>query len=79
MRVGLGVHFDGEGLFGDDGVFVAIDGGVNANGEEMLVVLGESAWGDNIAVGRSLAFVDVHHGNDASRASLDCDAMYCQR
>jgi hypothetical protein len=44
-----------------------------------LVILGKSAWGDNIAVGRSLAFVDVDHGNDASGASLDCDAIYCQR
>lgn len=79
MGVGLRVHFDGEGLFGDDGVVVAINGGVDPYSEEMLVVLGESAWGDNIAVGRSLAFVDVDNGNDASGASLNCDAMYCQR
>ena len=44
---------------------MAVDGGVHADGEEVLVVLGEGAWGDDVAVRRRLALVDVDNRDDS--------------
>lgn len=77
MRVILGVHWDGEGFFCGDRVVVAVDGGVEPHGEDVLVVLGEGAGGDDVAVGRGFALVDVDYRDDTGGAGLDCDAAWC--
>lgn len=75
MGVTFGIHLNGKGFLRDDGVVVAVDSGINAHGEEMLVVLGKGAGGDDVAVGRGFTFVDVDDGDDSGGASLNCDAV----
>lgn len=70
-RVCLWVHGDGKGVFLDDGVAVAVDGRVDADGEDVLVVLGQNTWADDVAVVGLFAWVDVDDGDDACCASLD--------
>lgn len=76
VAVGVGgwVHGDGEGFFGINGVLVAVDGGVEADREKVLVVLGEGAGGDDVAPGRSFGSVDVDDGDDAGGADFDGEA-----
>ena len=54
-----GMHFGGVGFFEDDGVGVAVNRGVDADAENVLVVLGEDTGVDDVAVGRGFSGVDV--------------------
>lgn len=53
---------------------MAVDGRVDAQAKDVLVVLGERAGVDNVAPGRRLALVDVDDGDDARGARLNGDA-----
>ena len=77
IRVSLFVQGDRVALFQDDvGVTcrVGVDRWVHPDREDVLMVLSQYAWRDDVAVSGSLAFVDTHHTYDARRASLHCDA-----
>lgn len=53
---------------------MAIDGRIDSNGEDVLVILRKHTWVHNIAVVTRLARIDVDTADDASRSSLDVDA-----
>jgi hypothetical protein len=48
-----------------DGVVLAVDGRVEADGEDVLVVLRQDAWVDDVAVVAGLAGVDVDAADDS--------------
>ena len=70
--VGVEVRRGGEGLYGggDQGVFVAVDGGVDAQREDVLVVHGEDAGVDDGAPGDGGVGVDGLRGDDAGGADF---------
>jgi hypothetical protein len=57
----------------DKRVLVTVDTWVNSNTEDMLVVLGENAWANNVTPWRSLALLDKNRRDNASGASLNSD------
>lgn len=73
LRVGLLVHGHAVGLLAQHRVGVAVDRGVDAHAEDVLVVLGQGPRGDDIAPGAALARVDVDHRHDPRRARLHRD------
>lgn len=73
-RVGFGVHGYSVGFFCDDCVAVTIDCRVNAESEDVLMVLGEYTRVDDVAVVAGLAGVDVDTADDTGCSSLDVDA-----
>jgi len=73
-RVGLGVHGYSVGFFCDDCVAVTIDCRINAESEDMLMVLGEYTRVDDVAVVAGLAGVDVDTADDTGCSGLDVDA-----
>ena len=69
VRVEVG-FLHGEGFGGEDAVSVAVDGGVDAEGEDVLVVGGQDAGVDDGAPGDGEASVDGLGGDDAGGADL---------
>ena len=65
-----GGFFHREGFVGDEGVAVAVDGRVDAQAEDVLVVDGQHARVDDGAPGDGDAFVDGLGGEDAGGADL---------
>jgi hypothetical protein len=57
----------------DEGVFVAVYCGVDADAEDVLVVLGEDAGAYDVAPWCGLALFYEDGGDDAGGAGLDCD------
>lgn len=53
---------------------MAVDCGVEAYGEDVLMILGKCAWCNDVAVWRCFAFVDVDNGDNAGSSGLDCNA-----
>ena len=74
VGVGRGVDGGGQALLLDERVGVAVDGRVEAQTKNVLVVLGDGARVDNVAPGRRLAGVHIDDGDDAGGASLERDA-----
>ncbi|KAF4506524.1 hypothetical protein G6O67_006601 [Ophiocordyceps sinensis] len=72
--VRAGVHGDGQALLLHERVAMAVDGGIDADAEQVLVVLRQGARADDVAPGRRLAGVDVDDGHDARCPGLDGDA-----
>lgn len=70
----LWVHRDGKRVFLDNSVAVAVDGRVDADGEDVLMVLSQHTWADDVAVVGLFAWVDVDDGDDACGAGLNVDA-----
>lgn len=68
------VHANGKALFLHNGVLLAIDRGVDAHAEDVLMILSEGTWADNVAPWARLAGVNVHNRDDACRAGFDGDA-----
>jgi len=52
---------------------VTVDTRVNSNTKDVLVVLSENAWADDVTPRRSLALLDKNRRDDASGASLNSD------
>lgn len=52
---------------------MTVDTWVNSNTEDVLVVLSEDAWADNVTPRRSLALLNKNRRDDARRASLNSD------
>ena len=50
---------------------MSINTWVDSNTKDMLVVLGENAWANDVAPRRSLALLDENRRDDASRTSLN--------
>ena len=73
MGVSLCVDGDAMGTLPHDGIALPVNGRVNTDGKDVLVVLGEGAGRDYIAVGAGLAGVDVDDGDDAGGARLEGD------
>lgn len=72
--VGLRVHGDGVGLFehhGRVGAAVRVDAGVDAHGEDVLVVLGQDAGEHDVTITRGLALIYGHYAHDTSGPGLD--------
>ena len=61
-------------LFGDDCIVMAIDGGINAESKDVLMVLSQNTWVDYVSVVGGLASVNVDTADDASGAGFDVDA-----
>lgn len=68
------VHGYGEGLFLDDGVVPSIDCGIDAYGENVLMVLREDTRGDDVTIIARLAGVDVDAADNTCSAGLDINA-----
>ena len=60
-------------FFDDDGVAVSIDGGINPDAEQMLMILRQRSGAHDGTVGVSLAFVDGDDGDNACGAGFDGD------
>jgi hypothetical protein len=73
IAVGIGpsISANREGLVLYDGVFMSIYGWVDSDAEDVLVVLCEGSWVDNVAPGAGLAWVDVDDGDDAGGSCFD--------
>ena len=61
------------GFFDDDGVAVSIDGGINPDAEQMLMILRQRSGAHDGIVGASLAFVDGDDGDNACGAGFNGD------
>lgn len=72
-RIGGGVHRDSVGFFGYDCVGVAIDGRVNAESKDVLVVLSQHARVNHISIVGTFARVDVDARDDSRGAGFDID------
>lgn len=50
---------------------MSIDGWVDSDAEDVLVVLCEGSWVDHVAPGAGLAWVDVDDGDDTGGSCFD--------
>lgn len=73
VRVLLVAFRDGDRVFLDERVRAAVEHRVDAQAEQMLVVLCQDARGDNIAPGAALSFVDQRRRNDARGPRFEFD------
>lgn len=53
---------------------MAVDGGVNAHTEDVLVILGKDTGADDVAPRCGLPLIDVDSRDDAGSAGLDSDS-----
>lgn len=60
-------------LFLNHCVGLAVNGGIHADAEDVLMVLGQGAGADHVAPGCRLAFVDVDDGHDTGGSGLNLD------
>lgn len=72
--VGFGVHGHCMRFFGDNGVVVSINGGINAEGKDVLMILSQHARVNHVSVVGGLASVNVDTADDSSGAGFDVDA-----
>lgn len=73
IGVGNGVHRDGVRLLHHDGIILPINSRIDADAENMLVVLRKDAATNDVAVLADFASINVHDVENASCARLDCN------
>lgn len=56
-----------------DGILLSVDGWIDAYGEDMLMVLCQNAWIDDVSVVAGFAWINIDAAHDAGSPSFDVD------
>ncbi len=66
--------WDSVAFFNDNGVVLSVNGGIRSNGEDVLVVLREDTWRNDVSVLACFSLINRNHGYNTSGSGLNNNA-----